>query len=169
MAAASVDARNERRVPASRRQSSLGVLGGGVGSSINDEEYVAAGAKILPTADETWEVADLVLKVKEPIAEECHRLREDLTLFACLHLTADKPLTEELLNKKVTAIAYGTVQLPSGALPLLYPMSEVAGCLAGQVGAHSLMKAEGARGVVMGGVGGVAIARVVAIGAGVAG
>ena len=141
----------------------------GVGSQIMDEEYVAAGAKMLDSADEVWGTADMVLKVKEPVAEEYHRLREGLTLFTYLHLAADKPLTEELLSRKVTAIAYETVQLPSGSLHLLYPMSEVAGCLAPQVGAHSLMKAQGGRGVLMGGVGGVANAKVVVIGAGVAG
>jgi alanine dehydrogenase len=143
--------------------------GAGLGSQIQDEEYVAAGATMLPTADEVWGVADLVLKVKEPVAEEYARMREGQTLFTYLHLAADKPLTEELLNRKVTAIAYETVQLPSGSLPLLYPMSEVAGCLAPQVGAHSLMKAQGGRGVLLGGVGGVANAKVVVIGAGVAG
>jgi alanine dehydrogenase len=143
--------------------------GAGTGSQITDEEYVAAGAKILDGADEVWGTADLVLKVKEPVAEEYHRLRDGLTLFTYLHLAADKPLTEELVAQKVTAIAYETVQLPSGSLPLLYPMSEVAGCLAPQVGAHSLMKAQGGRGVLMGGVGGVANAKVVVIGAGVAG
>ncbi|MDQ6641244.1 MAG: alanine dehydrogenase [Actinomycetota bacterium] len=141
----------------------------GVGSSIGDEEYVGAGAKILDSVDDVWGDADLVLKVKEPIAEEYHRMREGLVLFTYLHLAADKPLTEELLKRRVTAIAYETVQLPSGSLPLLYPMSEVAGCLAPQVGAHSLMKAEGGRGVLLGGVGGVANAKVVVIGAGVAG
>ena len=96
-------------------------------------------------------------------------MREGLTLFTYLHLAADKPLTEELLDRKVTAIAYETVQLPSGGLPLLYPMSEVAGCLAPQVGAYSMLKAQGGRGVLMGGVGGVANAKVVIIGAGVSG
>ena len=143
--------------------------GAGVGSQIHDEEYVAAGATMLPTADDVWGSADLVLKVKEPVAEEYARMREGQTLFTYLHLAADKPLTEELLTRKVTAIAYETVQLPSGSLPLLYPMSEVAGCLAPQVGAHSLMKAQGGRGVLLGGVGGVANAKVVVIGAGVAG
>ncbi len=143
--------------------------GAGVGSSIEDSEYVAAGAEILTDVDEVWGAADMVLKVKEPVAEEYHRMREGLTLFTYLHLAADKPLTEELLKRKVTAIAYETVQLPSGGLPLLYPMSEVAGCLAPQVGAHSLLKAEGGRGVLMGGVGGVANAKVVIIGAGVSG
>ena len=141
----------------------------GAGSQIRDEEYVASGARILDDADEVWGTAEMVLKVKEPVAEEYARMREGQTLFTFLHLAADKPLTEELLERKVTAIAYETVQLPSGALPLLYPMSEVAGCLAPQVGAHALMRAQGGRGVLMGGVGGVANAKVVVIGAGVAG
>lgn len=143
--------------------------GAGLGSSIADSDYLAVGAKVLDSADDVWAEADVVVKVKEPVAEEYHRLREGLTLFTYLHLAADKPLTEELLARRVTGIAYETVQLPSGALPLLYPMSEVAGCLAPQVGAHSLMKAQGGRGVLMGGVGGVANAKVVVIGAGVAG
>ncbi len=143
--------------------------GAGLGSQIPDEEYVAAGATMIDDADDVWGTADTVLKVKEPIAEEYHRLREGLTLFTYLHLAADKPLTEELVKSGTTAIAYETVQLPSGGLPLLYPMSEVAGCLAPQVGAYSLMKAQGGRGVLMGGVGGVANAKVVIIGAGVSG
>ena len=125
----------------------------GVGSSIEDAEFEAAGAKILESADEVWGNAELVLKVKEPIAEEYHRLRAGLVLFTYLHLAADLPLTRELMDRGVTAIAYETVQLPSGGLPLLYPMSEVAGCLAPQVGAHSLMKAQGGRGVLMGEIG----------------
>jgi alanine dehydrogenase len=141
----------------------------GVGSQIDDAEYEGAGAKILDSADEVWGNAEMVLKVKEPVAEEYHRMHEGLTLFTYLHLAADKPLTEELVSRKVTGIAYETVQLPSGGLPLLYPMSEVAGCLAPQVGAHALMKAQGGRGVLMGGVGGVANAKVVIIGAGVSG
>jgi alanine dehydrogenase len=143
--------------------------GAGVGSGIDDEEYVAAGAKILPDADDVWGIGDMVLKVKEPVAEEYHRMREGQTLFTYLHLAADKPLTQELIDRKVTAIAYETVQLPSGGLPLLYPMSEVAGCLAPQVGAYSMLKAQGGGGVLMGGVGGVANAKVVIIGAGVSG
>ena len=143
--------------------------GAGVGSQVDDAEFVGAGAKILDGPDEVWGTADMVLKVKEPIAEEYHRMREGLTLFTYLHLAADKPLTEELLARKVTGIAYETVQLPSGGLPLLYPMSEVAGCLAPQVGAYSMLKAQGGRGVLMGGVGGVANAKVVIIGAGVSG
>jgi len=141
----------------------------GVGSQIPDEAYVAEGAKIVDSADEVWGAAETVLKVKEPVAQEYHRLRDDLTLFTYLHLAADRPLTDELLARGTTAIAYETVQLPSGALPLLYPMSEVAGCLAPQVGAYSLMRAQGGRGVLMGGVGGVANAKVVIIGAGVSG
>jgi len=143
--------------------------GAGVGSSIPDDEYAAAGAEVLASADDVWGSADMVLKVKEPVAEEYARMREGQTLFTYLHLAADPTLTGELLSRKVTAIAYETVQLPSGGLPLLYPMSEVAGCLAPQVGAYSMLKAEGGRGVLMGGVGGVANAKVVVIGAGVSG
>ncbi len=146
--------------------------GAGLGSQIPDAEYVVAGARIVDSADaadDVWGSVDTVLKVKEPVAEEYHRLREGLTLFTFLHLAADKPLTEALLASEVTGIAYETVQLPSGGLPLLYPMSEVAGCLAPQVGAYSLMRARGGRGVLMGGVGGVANAKVVIIGAGVSG
>ena len=146
--------------------------GAGVGSSISDDEYAAAGATVVATPEEAWGTdggVDTVLKVKEPVAEEYHRMREGLTLFTYLHLAADKPLTEELMTRGVTAIAYETVQLPSGGLPLLYPMSEVAGCLAPQVGAHALLKAQGGRGVLLGGVGGVANAKVVIIGAGVSG
>ncbi|MGB0102388.1 MAG: alanine dehydrogenase [Nocardioides sp.] len=146
--------------------------GAGLGSSIPDEEYVSAGATMVADPEAAWGTdgsIDMVLKVKEPVAEEYGRMREGLTLFTYLHLAADKPLTEELLARKVTGIAYETVQLPSGGLPLLYPMSEVAGCLAPQVGAYSLLKAQGGRGVLMGGVGGVANAKVVIIGAGVSG
>jgi alanine dehydrogenase len=141
----------------------------GVGSQIDDAEYVAAGASIVDTADDAWGEGEMVLKVKEPIAEEYERMREGQVLFTYLHLAADKALTEELTARKVTAIAYETVQLRSGSLPLLYPMSEVAGCLAPQVGAHELLKARGGRGVLLGGVGGVANAKVVVIGAGVSG
>ena len=141
----------------------------GTGSSIGNDAYTAAGAKVLDDADEVWGAADLVLKVKEPVAAEYHRLRPGLVLFTYLHLAADRPLTERLLAAGVTGIAYETVQLPSGALPLLYPMSEVAGCLAPQVGAYHLMRQQGGHGVLMGGVGGVAAAKVVIIGAGVSG
>ncbi|MBV9847525.1 MAG: alanine dehydrogenase [Kutzneria sp.] len=143
--------------------------GAGLGSSIPDEDYLAAGAKILATADEVWDEGELVLKVKEPIAEEYPRLRSGQTLFTYLHLAADKPLTEALLASGTTAIAYETVQTPTGALPLLAPMSEVAGRLATQVGAYSLMRPCGGRGVLPGGVPGVRPARVVVIGGGVAG
>src|SRR5262249_61552816 len=98
----------------------------GVGSSITDEEFVAAGAKILPTADDVWGTGDLILKVKEPIAEEYGRMREGQTLFTYLHLAASKACTDALLERGVTAIAYETVELPDRSLPLLAPMSEVA-------------------------------------------
>jgi alanine dehydrogenase len=141
----------------------------GLGSSISDADYLAAGARILPAADDVWGTGDLILKVKEPVAEEYDRMREGQVLFTYLHLAADKRLTEELLARKVTGIAYETVQTANGALPLLAPMSEVAGRLAPLVGASTLMKAHGGRGVLMGGVPGVYAARVVVIGAGVSG
>ncbi len=143
--------------------------GAGVGSSISDEEYVAQGARIVPTAAETWAIGEMVLKVKEPVESEFGYLRDDLLLFTYLHLAADRAGTDALLAAGTTAIAYETVQLPSGLLPLLYPMSEVAGCLAPQVGAHAMMKAQGGRGVLMGCVGGVANAKVVVLGGGTAG
>jgi alanine dehydrogenase len=141
----------------------------GVGSSILDEDYKGAGATILDSADDVWATGDLILKVKEPVEPEYHRMREGQTLFTYLHLAADKPLTEELAKRKVTGIAYETVELPDHSLPLLAPMSEVAGRLAPQVGAHTLMRAQGGRGVLMGGVSGVYAAKVVVIGAGVSG
>ncbi|MFC5290150.1 alanine dehydrogenase [Actinokineospora guangxiensis] len=141
----------------------------GAGSAIADEEYLAAGAKILPTAEDVWAEGDLVLKVKEPIAEEYPRLRAGQTLFTYLHLAADEPLTRALMDSGTTAIAYETVQTANGALPLLAPMSEVAGRLAPQVGAFALMRPSGGRGVLPGGVPGVPPARVVVIGGGVAG
>ena len=141
----------------------------GVGSSITNEDYATAGAKILPTAAEVWATGDLILKVKEPIASEYDLMREGQTLFTYLHLAANKALTEELVKRKVTSIAYETVELPDRQLPLLAPMSEVAGRLAPQVGAATLMAAGGGRGVLMGGVSGVQAAKVVVIGAGVSG
>lgn len=141
----------------------------GVASGINTAEYEAVGARILDGADDVWGEAELVLKVKEPVAQEYHRLREDLTVFTFLHLAADEPLTTELLERGTTSIAYELVQLQDGSLPLLYPMSEVAGCLAPQVGAHAMMKSQGGSGLLMGGVAGVARAKVVVIGAGVVG
>ncbi len=142
--------------------------GAGLGSSIADEEYLAAGAKMV-SVDEAWAEGELVLKVKEPIAEEYPRLRSGQVLFTYLHLAADEALTRALLAAGTTAIAYETVQTPNRALPLLAPMSEVAGRLAPQVGAYSLMRPSGGRGVLPGGVPGVAPARVVVIGGGVAG
>ncbi|RLK24812.1 alanine dehydrogenase [Micromonospora sp. M71_S20] len=143
--------------------------GAGVGSSIGDDEFVAAGAKILATADEVWETAELVLKVKEPIAEEYHRMREGQVLFTYLHLAASKACTDALVDRKVTGIAYETVELPDRSLPLLAPMSEVAGRLAPQVGAYHLQRQGGGRGILMGGVSGVYAAKTVVIGAGVSG
>lgn len=143
--------------------------GAGDGSSITDQEYREAGAQILPTADDTWAAGDLVLKVKEPIAEEYHRMRAGQVLFTYLHLAASKACTDALVEHKVTGIAYETVELADRSLPLLAPMSEVAGRLAPQVGAYHLMRAGGGRGVLLGGVSGVYAAKVVVIGAGVSG
>jgi alanine dehydrogenase len=141
----------------------------GVGSSITDDEYVAAGASILPTADDVWATGDLILKVKEPIASEYDRMREGQTLFTYLHLAASKECTDALVESGTTAIAYETVELPGRALPLLAPMSEVAGRLAPQVGAYHLMRSVGGRGVLPGGVPGTQPARAVVIGGGVSG
>ncbi|MEU9417870.1 alanine dehydrogenase [Streptomyces sp. NPDC048272] len=141
----------------------------GVGSSITDAEYVSAGAEILSTADEVWATADLLLKVKEPIAEEYHRLRKDQTLFTYLHLAASRECTDALLESGTTAIAYETVELANRALPLLAPMSEVAGRLAPQVGAYHLMRSAGGRGVLPGGVPGTHAGECVVIGGGVSG
>ncbi|TQK43618.1 alanine dehydrogenase [Streptomyces sp. SLBN-118] len=141
----------------------------GVGSSITDDEFVAAGAQILPTADEVWATADLLLKVKEPIAEEYHRLRKDQTLFTYLHLAASRECTDALLESGTTAIAYETVETANRALPLLAPMSEVAGRLAPQVGAYHLMRSAGGRGVLPGGVPGTSAGEAVVIGGGVSG
>lgn len=141
--------------------------GAGVGSGLSDGEYEAAGAT-LGTAAEAWSM-EMVVKVKEPIAAEYPYLREDLLLFTYLHLAADRPLTDALLNNKTTAIAYETVQLDDGSLPLLTPMSEVAGRLSVQAGAYHLQKPVGGRGVLLGGVPGVQAGHVVIIGGGVVG
>jgi alanine dehydrogenase len=141
----------------------------GVGSSLPDDIYVAAGASMLADVDDVWAEGDLILKVKEPIAEEYHRMRKDQVLFTYLHLAASQECTDALLEAGTTAIAYETVQLPDGTLPLLAPMSEVAGRLAAQVGSYHLMRPAGGRGTLMGGVPGVYAAKVVIIGAGVAG
>jgi alanine dehydrogenase len=141
----------------------------GLGSSIPDADFAAAGAEILPTADDVWQAGDLILKVKEPVPEEYHRMRDGQILFTYLHLAASRGCTEALLKAGVTAIAYETVQLPDGSLPLLAPMSEVAGRMSPQVGAHHLQRDGGGRGVLMGGVSGVYAAKVVVLGAGVSG
>ena len=143
--------------------------GAGLGSSITDEEFVAAGAKIADDHDQVWGEAEMILKVKEPIAVEYERMRPGQILFTYLHLAASPECTQALLDARVTGIAYETVQLPGGALPLLAPMSEVAGRLAPQVGAYHLMAQGGGRGTLMGGVSGVYAAKVVVIGAGVSG
>jgi alanine dehydrogenase len=143
--------------------------GAGRGSSITDAEYERAGATIVSSADDTFASADLVLKVKEPIPEEFGRLREGLVLFTYLHLAAEEELTRALLESGTTAVAYETVELDDGSLPLLAPMSEVAGRMAPQVGATFLERENGGRGVLLGGVSGVQPARVVVIGAGMAG
>jgi alanine dehydrogenase len=141
----------------------------GAGSSIPDADFTAAGARIVPTADEVWGEAELLLKVKEPVAEEYSRMRAGQTLFTYLHLAASRECTDALLASGTTAVAYETVQTDGGALPLLAPMSEVAGRMAPQVGAHTLERASGGRGVLLGGVSGVHAAKVVVLGAGVSG
>jgi alanine dehydrogenase len=141
----------------------------GVGSSISDDDYREAGAIIQKDAAATWGSADLLLKVKEPVAEEYGYLRPDLVLFTYLHLAADAPLTTALTSAGVTAIAYETVQLPSRALPLLAPMSEVAGRLAPIVGANAMLKPNGGPGLLVPGVPGTYPAKVVVLGGGVAG
>ncbi|MGA9874173.1 MAG: alanine dehydrogenase [Rhodococcus sp. (in: high G+C Gram-positive bacteria)] len=141
----------------------------GAGSSFTDRDFKAAGAQIFTSADHVWEAANLLLKVKEPIAEEYSRLRRDQVLFTYLHLAASRDCTDALLRSGTTSIAYETVTAPDGSLPLLAPMSEVAGRLAPQVGAYHMMASGGGRGVLMGGVPGVRPANVVVIGAGVAG
>ncbi len=143
--------------------------GAGAGSAFADDAYTLVGARVLATADEVWATADLVLKVKEPVAEEYSRLREDQVLFTYLHLAASAECTDALLNSGITSIAYETVTGRDGSLPLLAPMSEVAGRLAPQAGAYHLMRSGGGRGVLMGGVPGTRPANVVVIGAGVAG
>jgi alanine dehydrogenase len=143
--------------------------GAGLGSSITDADFEAVGAHVVEDADKVWESADLLLKVKEPVAEEYHRLREGQVLFTYLHLAASLPCTQALLDSRTTSIAYETVRLPDGSLPLLAPMSEVAGRLAPQAGANALLAASGGRGVLLGGVPGVRPASVVVIGAGVSG
>ena len=143
--------------------------GAGQGASIPDEEYVVAGAAIVDDASALWADSELILKVKEPVAEEYRFLRPDLLLFTYLHLAADRPLTEELLSERVTSIAYETVATDTGALPLLAPMSEIAGRLAAQVGADCLLRPHGGSGVLLGGAAGVRRGDVVVLGGGTAG
>jgi alanine dehydrogenase len=140
----------------------------GVGSAFLDDAYERAGATIA-AVDDVWSGADLLLKVKEPIAPEYPRLREGMTLFTYLHIAADEPLTRALVDSGITAIAYETVETDAGALPLLAPMSEIAGRLAPQAGADQLEKPKGGRGILLGGVAGVAPARVLVIGGGMVG
>ncbi len=143
--------------------------GAGVGAGFADADYLAAGATVLTTAEEVFAAADMIVKVKEPQAVERKRLREGQVLFTYLHLAPDPAQTRDLLDSGVTAIAYETVTDDRGGLPLLAPMSEVAGRLAPQVGAWTLQKANGGRGVLLGGVPGVAPGRVLVIGGGVVG
>lgn len=143
--------------------------GAGDGSAISDADFKRAGAQLVTGADEVWAEAELLLKVKEPIEAEYSRMREGQTLFTYLHLAASRSCTDALMASRTTSIAYETVQTADGALPLLAPMSEVAGRLSAQVGAYHLMRTQGGRGVLMGGVPGVAPAKVVVIGGGMAG
>ena len=142
--------------------------GAGLGSGISDEEYSSNGAKIVDTAKEAWD-ADMVIKVKEPQKEEFELMRPGLFLFTYLHLANEPDLTHELIKRKVRAIAYETIQLSDGTLPLLRPMSEVAGRMAPQIGAHYLEKSQGGLGILLGGTPGVARGKVTIIGGGVAG
>ncbi len=142
--------------------------GAGEGSAFPNEAYQAAGARVV-SVDEVWEQAELLLKVKEPIAAEYGRLRSDLVLFTYLHLAADEPLTRALVESGVAAVAYETVEPDRGGLPLLAPMSEVAGRLATQMGAWTLEKSQGGRGILLGGVPGVPPAKVVVVGGGIVG
>src|SRR5215210_6598692 len=143
--------------------------GAGEGSSFSDEEYEEAGARVVDGPDEVFEAADLIVKVKEPIPEEYDRFREGHELFTYLHLAADKQLTEFMMDRKVNSIAYETVELPDGSLPLLTPMSEVAGRMAVQAAAHCLESPQGGAGLLLGGVPGTPAARVTIIGGGVVG
>jgi len=143
--------------------------GAGLGAGLTDEDYIAAGATMIETADEIFASADMIVKVKEPLAEERKKLRSGQILFTYLHLAPDAPQTKDLIDSGAVCIAYETVTAANGSLPLLTPMSEVAGRLAPQVGAHALEKAQGGRGVLLGGVPGVPAAEVVILGGGVSG
>jgi len=143
--------------------------GAGEGSSISDSDYETAGAEIVPGAEDVYNEAELILKVKEPQESEFPMLREGHVVFTFLHLAAHRRLTEELIVRRVAAVAYETVERPDGSLPLLAPMSEVAGRMAPQVGAHYLEKMNGGRGMLLGGATGVPPASVVILGAGIVG
>ncbi|RWZ49568.1 alanine dehydrogenase [Labedella phragmitis] len=143
--------------------------GAGIGSSLTDADFADAGATIVADADAVWSAADLLLKVKEPVESEYERLRADQVLFTYLHLAASRQCTDAILASRTTAIAYETVQLADRSLPLLSPMSEVAGRLSALVGAYHLMRSAGGRGTLLGGVPGTPKAKVVVIGGGVAG
>ncbi|CAN5289561.1 alanine dehydrogenase [soil metagenome] len=140
-----------------------------LGSALPEDRYVRAGAEVVDTAEDVWKTAEMILKVKEPIASEYELMQGGQILFTYLHLAAIKPLTEALMSRRVAALAYETVQLPDGRLPLLAPMSEVAGRMAPHVGARLLEKEYGGRGILMGGVSGVRPAKVLVLGAGMAG
>ncbi len=143
--------------------------GAGDASGFSDADYMAGGAEIVPSARDVYEHAEMVLKVKEPLPKEYDLLREGLVLFTFLHLAASQSLTETLLDKRVTSIAYETVQVPNGSLPLLIPMSEVAGRMAVQIGAHYLEETQGGRGILLSGVPGVRAGSVVIVGGGTVG
>ncbi|MGB2952605.1 MAG: alanine dehydrogenase, partial [Gaiellaceae bacterium] len=142
--------------------------GAGLGSAFRDDAYERVGARMVPV-EEAWEQAELLLKVKEPVESEYRRLREGLVLFTYLHIAADEPLTRALIESGITAVAYETVETDDRSLPLLAPMSEIAGRLAAQAGAHYLEKPYGGRGLLLGGVAGVAPGKVVIIGGGMVG
>lgn len=141
----------------------------GMGSGFSDDQYKAVGAKILDTADAVWQEAEMIVKVKEPVEPEFDRMREGQILFTYLHLAPDKELTKKLLDRKVIGIAYETIQLDDGSLPLLAPMSEVAGRLSIQMGCAALEAKNGGKGLLLSGVAGVAPARVTIIGGGISG
>ena len=143
--------------------------GAGLGAGISDQKYIESGAKIIDTAEEIWAKSEMIIKVKEPIPAEFEHMREGQIIYTYLHLAADKPLTEALLEKKVRSVAYETIELSDGSLPLLRPMSEVAGRMAVQMGAHYLEKHQGGKGVLLGGVPGVKRGRVAILGGGIVG
>jgi alanine dehydrogenase len=141
----------------------------GIGSGISDAEYIAAGAEIVDSSSEAWQRADMVIKVKQPLQEEYRYFREDLIIFTFLHLAPEPILARELIRSKVIAVAYETIELPDGTLPILRPMSEIAGRMAIQVGASSLQKEQGGKGILLGGIPGVRRGKVAIIGGGAVG